>query len=192
MNDQLASAKKLIEHLITWGEITRCEFNSIADVQDWVAVFEKAGILHPSGTDIWSLAPELWGLFREEPEKAVRTVLFQVPDYRSYLISILAEGVVSAAKQGLHEEVEKWSGNELLPFLACINQMLNQIESDGKRIINQKADLIPALFAAFMERQTNWDSWNQLLLGQTARSQDLFDCVLKRFVPYANPVPSDN
>lgn len=183
----LQSAQALIDLLTTWGEVTRFELSGVAGAQDWITAFENAGVLHTAGTDIWSLSPELWSLLQEEPEKAVRTALFQVPAYREYLISILAEGAASAAKQNLHDEVEKWSGNELLPFLTSINRMLNQIEADGKRIIDQKADQIPALFAVLSERQTNWDNWNQTLLGRTARPQDLFTFVLNRFVPYAKP-----
>jgi len=185
----LKSAQNLINHLITWGEVTRFELDGVTGAQDWITALENAGVLHTTATDIWSLSPELWSLLREDAEKALRNALFQVPEYRDYLISILAEGAASAAKQGLHDEVEKWSGNELLPFLSSINRMLNQIEADGKRIIDQKADQIPSLFASLPERQTNWDNWNQSLLGRTARPQDLFDFVLKRFVPYAKANP---
>ena len=187
----LQRAQTLIDHLITWGEVTRFELGGIAGTQDWIDIFETAGILCPVATneisDVWTLSPELWSILRGDSEKAFRTVLFQVPEYREYLVSILAEGAASAAKQGLHDDVEDWSGNELLPFLPSINRMLNRIEVDGKRIIDQKADQIPLLFASLTERKTNWDNWNQLLLGRTARPQDLFDFVIKRFVPYATP-----
>ncbi|KUO62229.1 MAG: hypothetical protein APF84_12855 [Gracilibacter sp. BRH_c7a] len=185
----LQSAQALINHLITWGEVTRFELGGIAGARDWIAIFKDAGILCPvtvgENSDVWTLSPEFWSLLQEDSEKAVRSILFNVPDYHEYLVSILAEGAVSAAKQGLHNEVENWSGNELLPFLTFINRMLNRIEVDGKRIIDQKADQISLLFASLPERQTNWDNWNQLLLGRTARPQDLFDFVLKRFIPYA-------
>ena len=185
----LQSAQALIDHLITWGEVTRFELSGIASAQDWITTFENAGVLHTAATDIWSLSPEFWILLREDSEKAARTALFQVPEYRCYLISILTEGAASAAKQGLNDDVEKWSGDELLPFLSDINSILNRIEADGNRIIDQKADKIPALFTSLPERQANWDNWNQTLLGRTARPQDLFDFVLKRFVPYVMPEP---
>lgn len=196
--ESLKTAQSLINHLITWGEITRFELSGIAGAQDWITTFENAGVLHIVATDIWSLSPEFWSLLggkelgdrsEELGNGPLRTVFFQVPEYRGYLISILAEGVASAAKLGLNDEVEKWSGDELLPFLLAINRMLNGIEADGKRIIDQKADQIPALFTSLTERQTKWDNWNQTLLGRTARPQDLFDSVLKRFVPYAMPEP---
>lgn len=189
MDFKLKSAAEIINHLITWGEVTHFELNSISGAPGWITAFENAGVLHTAAVDIWSLSPEFWSLLREDTEKAVRTALFQIPAYREYLISILAEGAAFAAKQGLHDEVENWSGNELLLFLASINRMLNIIETDGKRIIDQKADQIPALFASLPERQTNWDKWNQFLLGRTARPQDLFDFVLNRFIPYAKPDP---
>src|SRR5690554_5194442 len=138
--DKLDAGIKLLNHLISWGEVTRFELSGFSGAQEWITTFENAGILHTAATDIWSLSPEFWSLLREESEKAVRTALFQVPEYRGYLISILAEGAASAAKQGLNDEVEKWSGDELLPFLSAINRMLNEIEADGKRIIDQKAD----------------------------------------------------
>ena len=185
----LKTAQSLINHLIKWGELTRFELNGIGSAQDWITTLENAGVLHTAANDIWSLSPEFWSLLREDSEKALRITLFQVPEYRNYLISILAEGAASAAKQGLNDEVEKWSCYELLPFLSAINRMLNGIEADGKRVIDQKADQIPAQIASLPERQTNWDNWNQTLLGRTARPQDLFDFVLKRFVPYAMPEP---
>jgi hypothetical protein len=195
---QLASAKKLIDHLMTWGEVTRFELNGIAGVQDWIPVFESADVLHTAATDIWCLSSEFWSLFREESEKAVRIALFQVPEYRDYLISILAEGVASAAKQGLYDELEKWSGSELLPFLSSINRILDEIEISGYRLVDGTSAEMSQKFDQYRKRKISSTSlltsnslsdWNQFLLGRTARPQDLFDFVLKRFVPYAMPEP---
>ena len=138
---RLKSAQNLMNHLITWGEITRFEMGGITGAQDWIAVLENAGVLHAAATDIWSLSPALWSLLREDPEKAARIALFQIPEYRNYLISILAEGAASAAKQGLHDEVEKWSGNELLPFLKELNQIYDQIEIDGYRLVDETSEI---------------------------------------------------
>ncbi len=198
MNVNIKTAGQLINHLVTWGEITRFELGSITGVQDWIAVLENAGVLHTAAADIWSLSPELWSLLREDSEKAARIAFFQIPEYREYLISILAEGAASAAKQGLHDEVEKWSGNELLPFLKELNQIYDQIEIDGYRLIDETIDEITKKFNRYREQKYSNSSlltpdflriWNQSLLGRTARPQDLFDFVLKRFVPYAKPEP---
>jgi len=211
---QLKSARNLINHLVSWGEVTRFELSGIAGAQEWITTFENAGILHTSATDIWSLTPEFWSLLGEkylgvrseelegkrEDGKigALRTVLFQVPEYRGYLISILAEGAASAAKQGLHDEVEKWSGDELLPFLSAINQILDEIEINGYRLVDGKpAEIIKKFdqyrkskyFSSSLLSPNSLSDWNQLLLGRTARPQDLFAFVLKRFVPYAMPKP---
>lgn len=198
MKRQLASAKKLIEHLMTWGEVTRFELNGIAGAQDWIPLFESADVLHTTPTDTWCLSSEFWSLLREESEKAVRIALFQVPEYRYYLISILAEGVASAAKQGLYDELEKWSGSELLPFLSSINRILDEIEVSGYRLVDATSAEISQKFDQYRKRKISSTSlltsnslsgWNQFLLGRTARPQDLFDFVLKRFVPYAMPEP---
>ena len=192
---KLEQAQKIIAHLIAWGEISRFELKNFAGGLDWLSLLESSGVITPvtadNLTDAWSLSPEFWNLLKADNEKAVRTALFQVQGYRNYLISILAEGIASAAKQGLFAELESWSGNELLPFLFNINRMLNQLEVNGKRIIDEKADQISILFASLPERQSTWDNWNQLLLGRSARPQDLFDFVLKRFVPYAFPEKAD-
>lgn len=196
--DKLDAGIKLLNHLISWGEITHFELSGIGSAQDWIRTFENAGVLHTASTDIWSFSPEFWSLLREESEKAVRTALFQIPEYRGYLISILAEGAASAAKQGLHDEVEQWSGEELLPVLREINQILNEIEIDGYRLVDGSASEVIARFNAYRKSRYSNSSlltsdslnkWNQLLLGRTARPQDLFDFVLKRFVPYAMPEP---
>ena len=194
----LKSAQNLIDHLIVWGEVTRFEQSSIAGTQDWITVLENAGVLDSAAPDIWSLSPEFWSLLREESEKAVRTALFQVPEYREYLISILAEGLASAAKQGLHEAVEKWSGDELLPFLKAINNILNSIEVNEYRLVDDSSAEIIEKFDDYRKKTysdfsprtpDSLNIWNQALLGRTARPQDLFDFVLKRFVPYAEPKP---
>jgi len=194
MNLRLDAAQQIIVHLITWGEISGFELKDIANAQDWLPLFESAGVVCLAATggegNAWSLSTGLWSLLEIDEEKAFRTILFQITEYREYLISVLAEGVASAAKQKLYDEVENWSGSELLPFLSSINRMLTRIEVNGKRVIDEKAAQIPNLFAVLPERQSNWDTWNQLLLGRSARPQDLFDFVMKRFIPFAVPEPA--
>jgi len=181
---QLKSARNLINHLVSWGEVTRFELSGITGAQDWITGFEKAGILQTAATDIWSLSPEFWSLLgKEELEVgAMPTVFFQMPEYRGYLISILAEGAASAAKQGLNDEVEKWSGDELLPFLSAINQILDEIEINGYRLVDGKsAEIIKKFdqyrkskyFSSSLLSPNSLSDWNQLLLGRTARQQDL-------------------
>lgn len=161
MKRQLASAKKLIEHLMTWGEITRFELNGIAGAQDWIPVFESAGVLHTTPTDTWCLSSEFWSLLGKEElgVGAVRTVLFQISEYRDYLISILAEGVASAANQGLYDELEKWSGDELLPFLKEINQILDKIEVDGYRLVDGTASEIADRFSKYRKQKDSNSSF---------------------------------
>jgi len=94
----LQSAQALIAHLITWGEVSCFELVDIDGSQEWVSLFKSAGIVHPAITDensnVWCLSPRFWSLLKEDSEKACRTILFQIPKYCEYLISILAEGVV--------------------------------------------------------------------------------------------------
>ena len=200
MNFNLKTVQKFIFHLITWGEISSFELKNMAGTQDWLPLFESAGVVCPvsidNGSNAWSLSPELWSLFETEPEKALRTALFQIPEYRKYLISVLAEGITSAAKQELYERVESWSGKELLPFLTDINHILDKIETNSYRLINSTNAEIIKRFNLFRKVEFSDSSLltpdfltncNQLLLGRSARPQDLFDFVLKRFVPYATP-----
>jgi hypothetical protein len=198
LNLNLKAADQLINHLIKWGEVTRFELNGITGAQDWITVLENSVVLRSTTTDIWALSPKFWSLFREDSAKSFRTVLFQFQEYRNYLISILAEGAASAAKQGMHDEVEKWSGDELLPFLSSINRIFDEIEINGYRMIDGPASEISERFNQYRKLKysnstlLSSDSlsiWNQTLLGRTARPQDLFDFVLKRFVPYAMPEP---
>ncbi len=191
MAGSLKTAQQIIIHLTKWGEISRFELTKMAGASEWLTLLKTADVIKPithSGETVsWSFTPNFWSLLGTDNEKAVRTVLYQIPKYRNYLISILTEGVVTAAKHGMVAQLETWSGNELLPFLSDMNAMLNQLEINGKRIINEKTDQIPKHFEKLPERQSDWDAWNQLLLGRTARPHDLFDFALKRFVPYAFP-----
>ena len=190
MNLKLETAKRILSHLIAWGEIALVELAGLVGACDWLKLLESAGVVRlvnkEGHTVSWSLCQSFIALLSADHDKAVRRALYNIPEYRNYLIGILTEGITTAAKQDMHDQIEKWSGNDLLPFLFEINSILDQLESCGKRVIDENVDNIVKRFETLQERSTNWDTWNQLLLGRTGRSQELFDFVFKRFIPYAS------
>lgn len=185
-----ASAKALMMHLISWGEIAVCELAAIPNGAEWLRVFKETGLVteNESGDGVpsaWVLAPFADVLFDVEAELTLKYALFQISSYRRYLLGIVAEGLVLAAKAEMFNRIENWSGDVLLSILGELNQVLDALEQDD-RLVDETSSRINQFCDELPERVKDWNHWNQLLIGQTGRPQDLFDFVLKRFAPCAH------
>lgn len=161
----------------------------ITGASDWLRLFELTGFVTPveddNGVCVWSLSTRNAALLAMNNEDAFRYALFQVPEYRRYLVGILAENLATAAKHEMYDQIEAWTGNELLSLLDDINRVFDDLEIYGRRLIDEITAQITTCFDTLPERKTDWTVWNQLLLSGTGRSQELFDFVLRRFVPNA-------
>ncbi len=184
----LQTAQKLISHLSTWGEIAVCELSSLSGCGEWLDLLKQAGVVEECSAEgkpvAWSLARNARGMLDAEPQTALRMALYQIPDYRRYIVSILAEGLALAAKADMREQLETWTGSVLLPLLDEINRVLDVIEAEG-RLIDETTNTISRRCAQLTERGRDWSDWDQFLMGRSGRPQDLFDFALNRFAPLA-------
>ena len=183
------TAGALISHLATWGEVAACEISAFSGGREWLSQLMQAGIVEEvrqeNGDAVaWALTPNGEGLLVAGAERALKLALFQVPDYRRYLVSILAEGLALAAKADMREQLETWTGSVLLPLLDEINRVLDVIEAEG-RLIDETTDTVSRRCAQLTERGWDWSDWDQFLMGRSGRPQDLFDFALNRFAPLA-------
>ena len=182
-------ATPIFEHLITWGEMAACESSYFSDSKEWLQTLVEASILkeiRKSNGKIssWVLTPKGEMLLEGEITAALKSALFQINHYRTYLIGILGEGLALAAKAGMQDQIEEWTRHELVMILNEINQTLDVIESQ-ERLVDQRPEIITKMCGGLPGRNKNWSAWDQKLLGRSGRPQDLFDFVLKRFAPLA-------
>lgn len=182
------TALPVLGHLATWGEVAICELKNFGAAAPWLEVFREAGLVaeakEPDGKALsWFLIYKGEALMDAQPEATLRLALFQVPGYRDYLLGILAEGLVLAAKADLREQLEAWTREKMAAILTEVNSILDTIEAEQGRLVDVTAAEIDQRFAHLPQRQQDWRAWDQFLLGRSGRAQDLFDFVLKRFAP---------
>jgi hypothetical protein len=182
-----ASVGPVVRHLATWGEVSVTELRRMKDGQECMPPLIETGLveeIRENGSPVcWALTPKGEYLLALDSTTAMKVALFQVPSYRKYLVGILAEGLVTAAKAGMHDRVEKWTGAELAPWLGQINAILDSIEEPGGRLVDATSMQIASKFSGLPIRRKSYWPWDQLLLSRTARPSNLFDSVLRKFVP---------
>lgn len=191
-----APAVPLIEHFSMWGEVSAYEVRKLGgSATVWLEVLGEAGVveeLHSETgeTIAWALTRSGEALLDAQPDGAGRLALFRVPAYRSYLVGILAEGLALAAKADMHEQLETWTGGELTALLPEINGALDAVEGTRGRLIDVGRAEVEKRCSALPGRNTDFGTWDQVLLGRAGRPQDLFDFVLRKFAPLATLPPA--
>ena len=185
-------AAALFERLAQWGEVAAYEVTELR-VSAWISVFESAGVLTAVG-DVrgrpvgWHLAPRFVALLESDVQQVGRRLCFAVPEYRTYLVSILTEGLAGAARAGMSAELEDWTGAELAPLLPELNAFLDKLES-GMRLVDLSQTEVEDRMSNVAERTRNFSDWDAFALGQSARPKALFEFALRRFAPVSGPLP---
>jgi hypothetical protein len=150
-------------------------------VHVWLPLLSAAGWIAPV-SDIGYHATEKYFQFvseRTETERS-RYICFAIADYRHYLISILAEGLVKAGQIDYHVELEDWLLNHDLASLANeINALLDEIEGDRGRMVEWPSEQVTEAFAAWHRQHSPFGAWDQMLLGLSHSPEHLFSPVLK-------------
>lgn len=185
-------ALALFEHLARWGEVAVCEVSKLR-VQAWVCVFEQAGALEAVHDDdgqpvAWHLSRSFVQLLECDAQQVGRRLCFSVPEYRSYLLGILVEGLVGAAHAGMTAEIEVWTKAELAPLLPELNAFLEPLET-GTRLVDLNLAEFEAGMAGLPERSLPFAAWDSFVLGHSSRPKALFEFVLRRFAPASGPLP---
>lgn len=187
-----SDALALFEHLARWGEIAAYEVDELG-VQPWVSVFESARALEPVHDDhgqpvAWHLAPHFVHLLEYDTQQAGRRLCFAVPEYRSYLLGILVEGLVDAARARMTVEIEEWTQAALAPLLSELNAFLYPLER-GKRLVDLSPAELETRMADLPGRALPWSGWDGFVLGQPSRPKVLFEFALRRFAPSSGTLP---
>lgn len=185
-----ADATAFFDHLATWGEVSKAELRHLR-AEAWAAALVEAGVLEEVHDDsaepvAWHLTPAFVLLLDRDGTQVARRACFAVPAYRAYLVGILAEGLVDAARASMTSELEEWSRGELAPLLPELNRLLDGLESQGRLVDLPPTDL-DARMGRLPGRDGSFASWDQFLLGQSGRPKTLFDFALRRFAAIAHP-----
>lgn len=191
-----APALPLIEHLSMWGEVSAYEVRKLGgSAAAWLEILGEAGVVEEvrsetGETIAWALTRSGEALLDAQPDGAARLAMFQVPAYRGYLVGILAEGLALAAKADMREQLEAWTGGELSALLPEINAALDTVEESRMRLVDGGRADVETRCSALPGRNTDYGTWDQVLLGRAGRPQDLFDFVLRKFAPLATLPPA--
>jgi hypothetical protein len=185
-----ADATAFFDHLATWGEVSKDELRDLRAVA-WATALVEAGVLeavHDDSADAvaWHLTPDFVFLLDRDGTQVARRACFGVPAYRAYLVGILAEGLVDAARASMTAELEEWTSGDLATLLPELNRLLDGLESQGRLVDSSPADL-DARMASLPGRDGSFAAWDHFLLGQSGRPKTLFDFVLRRFAPNSHP-----
>ena len=105
----------------------------------WVTVLVEAGVLeevHHDGVDAvaWHLTPDFVFLLDRDGTQVARRACFAVPAYRDYLVGILAEGLVDAARAAMTAELEEWTRDDLATLIPELNRLLDGLETQERLI----------------------------------------------------------
>ncbi|MBN3840991.1 hypothetical protein [Burkholderia sp. Ac-20349] len=187
-----SDASALFEHLARWGEVAAYEVAQLG-VRPWVRIFEHAGVLEAVCDDYghqisWHLASPFVRLVECDVRQVSRRLCYAVPEYRSYLMGILVEGLVDAARAGMTTEIEEWTRAKLAPLLPELNAFIDKLES-GKRLVDLTPAELERQMADLPERALPFAAWDSFALGQLAGAKALFEFALRRFAPLSGPLP---
>lgn len=190
-----SNAAPLFDHLAHWGEVSSYEVEDLG-VTSWVSVFEESGALeaiHDKGQPVsWHLTPRFVELLNRDPQTVGRRLCFAVPAYRAYLLGILAEGLVGAARAGMTVELEEWTRTELAALLPELNSFFGGLESDKRLVDIALPELEIRMAELPARRATSFDGWDMYALGHSARPKVLFEFALRRFAPSSVELPAVN
>ncbi|WP_371142409.1 hypothetical protein [Burkholderia cepacia] len=187
-----SDAFALFDHLAQWGEVAAWEADQLG-VRTWVRIFENAGALEATHDDhgrplAWHLTSPFVHLLEYDAQLVGRRLCFAVPEYRSYLLGILIEGLVDAGREGMSVELEEWTLAELAPLLSELNGFVEALET-GKRLVDLTPPELESRMADLPERALPFASWDSFALGHSARPKALFEFALRRFAPSSGPLP---
>lgn len=187
-----SDALPVFEHLALWGEVSAYEAESLG-AGPWIPVFEGAGALQVIHDEhglplAWHLTPAFVHLLESDTQQVGRRLCFAVPEYRSYLLGILVEGLVDAGRAGMTVELEEWTEGELAPLLTELNAFIAPLEG-GKRLVDFAPAELEARMAALPERLQSFAPWDSYALGHSARPKGLFEFALRRFGPACEALP---
>lgn len=179
-------ATALFDHLAVWGEVSKDELRDLR-AEPWANTLVAAGVLEEvyddrADTVAWHFSASYAFLLDRDGTQVARRACFAVPAYRTYLVGILAEGLVEAARASMLAELEEWTTSDLVPLLPELNGVLDGLESQGRLVDTSPTDL-EARMASLGGRDGSFASWDHFLLGQSGRPKTLFDFVLRRFAP---------
>ncbi len=178
-----ADATALFDHLATWGEVSKDELRDLRAAA-WATVLVEAGVLEEDHDGVeavaWHLTPAFVFLLDRDGTQVARRACFAVPAYRDYLVGILAEGLVGAARAAMTAELEEWTRGDLATLIPELNGVFDRFERNS-RLIDLPLGELEAQMAGLPGRDGSFASWDHFLLGHSGRPQTLFDFVLRRF-----------
>ena len=163
----------MLTHLATFGEVYSNELDRVA--QRWLPLMVEAGWISPLSNGAFVATDAYLSLPADVAEaERLQRVCFRLPDYRRYLIAVLAEGLVRAGQVNYHERLEQWAMRDLAVVAAEINGLLDELEAGEGRMVEWPPEQVTTCFAAWHTQHGPFVEWDQALLGMSGTPSQLF------------------
>lgn len=176
----------VLTHLSTFGEVYQIEMDRGAQL--WLPLMIEAGWISPLSNSAFVATDAYLDLPIEPTEvELLQRICFGIPDYRHYLIAVLAEGLVGAGQVNYHGDLEQWVVKDLAVLAAEINHLLDELEAGEGRIVNWAPQRVTARFEAWHAKIAPFVEWDQALLGMSGTPAQLFTKVLSYAAFLTNP-----
>ena len=180
----------LLAHLCAYGELYSAEVEQAG--RHWLPLLSEADWIAPLAGDAFAVTDAYLALRDDLTDvERQRRVCFAIPDYRRYLIGILAQGLVQAGQLGdYHTKLERWVAHDLAWLAPEINALLDELEAGQGRMVEWDAKDVQARFAKWLARYGVSAEWDRVLLGLSASPEQLFSAVLSHARAFALPRPA--
>jgi hypothetical protein len=176
----------VLTHLSTFGEVYPVELDRVA--QPWLPLMAEASWISPLSSGAFVATDAYLDLPADLADvERLQQVCFGIPDYRRYLIAVLAEGLVKAGQVNYHEKLEQWAVRDLAALAAEINSLLDELEAGEGRMVEWPPEQVTACFAAWHAQHSPFVEWDQALLGMSGAPTQLFTKALNYAALLARP-----
>jgi len=176
----------LLAHLSTIGELYPAELDRAA--QPWLSLLAKAGWVSPLADGAYAATDAYLSLPTDlSATERLRRICFAIPNYRRYLIAVLAEGLVGAGQVDYYKQLEQWVIGDLSALAGEINTVLDELEAGQGRMVEWPSDRVTARFADWHAGHNSFAEWDQTLLGLSGTPTQLFTKALSYAAFFALP-----
>jgi hypothetical protein len=185
---ELATLAKLIAHFARYGECYRRELG--VDTDRWLIELSQTDWVKPVGPDAFQASARLLQVTCLPGEQEwLRYICFSLPAYRHYLLMVLVQGLVMAARTD-YDELDDWIFTKLNHLTQELNHVLDEIETLDHRVVDWPDAEVRQFFTDWHQRHDPPAAWNHDLLNLHNSHDQMFPAVLERAQYFTAPEPT--
>ncbi len=187
----LDDLRSLLQHICLYAELSSVEIKR--EWRAWLPSLSDADWLRPQsdGKYIGSNTFLTLSLLASTDTRLLH-ICFSTPTYRHYLLTILAQGLVSAGQVAgaeYRQRVCLWVTKDLPHLAGELNHLLDEVEGHTGRLVDRSPAETAAIFAARHQKHESFAEWDRALLGLSGSPEQLFTAVLNQAAAFQRPHP---